>query len=194
MGKGGMRCGAGRPSRHVKAEHCRSIDVLRFQREGLLRSGTSTGWAWTDRDTGEQVASIGLRGGDGHLTLIYTLNGADMHQHVPVEQTPCTYGGTRAWFNCPRCAKRVALLYLRANGFACRRCQRITYASRSDDAIDRTWRRQSKLETRLGLHWKRPKGMHRATRDRLIAEIHACEELREHELASCVATHMLHLA
>ena len=194
MGKGGMRCGAGRPGWHVKAEHCRSIDVRRLHREGLLRSGVATTWAWTDKATGERLAAIGLRAADGTLTLAYSLNDKPTHQWVPLERTPCHYGGSRPWFNCPRCRRRVAVLYLRASGFACRRCQRLTYASRSDDAIDRTWRRQAKLEARLGPHWKRPKGMHRATRDRLIAEIFACEETRERELAGYVASHMLYLA
>ena len=189
MGKGGMRCGAGRPSWHVKAEHCRSIDVRRLHREGLLRSGVATTWAWTDKATGERLAAIGLRFADGTLTLAYSLNDKPTHQWVPLERTPCHYGGSRPWFNCPRCQRRVAVLYLRASGFACRHCQRVAYASQSDEVIGRSWRRQAKLEAKLGPDWQRPKGMHWQTRERLLEGIFRCAQVRDCALAHYVATH-----
>src|SRR6476661_5482427 len=52
-----------------KAEHCRSIDVNRFHREGCLRPGWSGGWQWS-RD-GEKVASITLRAEADRLHLSY---------------------------------------------------------------------------------------------------------------------------
>lgn len=183
MGKGGMRYGAGRPGWQVKAEHCRSIDVRRFQRENLLRPGVTTAWAWTDSETGERRASIGFSVADHHVTLRFSINDSPMRQHVPIKRTRCNYGGVRPWFLCPRCSRRVALLFLRTNGFACRHCQRVAYASQSDDLCGRTWRRQAKLEARLGPHWQRPKGMHHRTRERLLGAIFACEATREDALA-----------
>ena len=50
--------------------------------------------------------------------------------------------------------------------FACRHCQRIAYASQSDDAMGRAWRKQAKIEEKPGPNWTRPKGMHDATRER----------------------------
>lgn len=183
MAKGGMRYGAGRPGWHVKAEHCRRLDVRRWHRDGFLRLGTSTGWAWTDSETGERLASIGFSVADHHVTLSYSINDSPMTQHVPLDRTRCNYGGARPWFRCPKCSRRVAVLFLRANGFACRHCQRIAYASQSDDLCGRTWRRQQKLEARLGPNWRRPKGMHHRTRERLLDGIFACEEIREDALA-----------
>ena len=191
MGKGGMRWGAGRPGWHVKAEHCRSIDVRWLQREGLLRPGLATTLAWTDRDTGERLAAIGLHAAGDTLTLAFSLNEKPMSQQVPLERTPCHYGGSRPWFNCPRCQRRMAVLYLRASGFACRNCQRVAYASQSDDAIGRTWRRQAKLEAKLGPGWRRPRGMHRQTRERLLEGIFRCEEVRDDALAHYLASHIL---
>ena len=187
MGRGGMRFGAGRPGWNVKAEHCRSIDVRRVERENLLRAGVTTAWAWTDSETGERLASIGFSVTDDAVLLFYNLNDKPTRQTVPLERTPCHYGGSRPWFNCPRCRRRVAVLYLRASGFACRHCQRVTYASQSDDALGRTWRRQAKLEARLGEHWRRPKGMHHRTRERLLEGIFECEGAREDALASYLA-------
>jgi hypothetical protein len=184
-----MRCGAGRPGWHVKSEHCRRLDVRRWHREGLLRPGTSMGWIWTDRETGERLASIGVSVADERVTLRYSINDVPITQQVPLDRTSCTYGGTRSWFHCPRCTQRVAVLFLRANGFACRRCQGIAYSSQSEDMTGRAWRRQAKLEARLGPNWQRPKGMHRSTRDNLLDRIFACELVREEALARYLAAH-----
>ncbi len=183
MGAGGMRSGAGRPGWHVKAEHCKRIDIRRWAREGLLRPGVSSSWVWTDRETGEHLASIGFRAAEHSVSLSYSLNDVPMRQHVPVDRTTCHYGGERAWFGCPRCSRRVAVLYLRNSGFACRLCQRVAYASQSGDASDRAWRRQYKLEARLDANWQRPKGMHQRTHERLLDRIIDCEQQREAALA-----------
>ena len=70
------------------------------------------------------------------------------------------------------------MLFLRAGRFACRHCQRIAYGSQSGDVCDRTWRKQAKAGTKLGPNWARPKGMHAATRERLVLIILECEKLR----------------
>ena len=184
MGTGGMRYGAGRPGWHVKAEHVRRIDARRWAREGILKASCSGGWAWTDADTGEQVASIGYQSDGRTLTLAYSMNDKPMRQHVPILTTGCTYGGVRYWFGCPRCGGRVAILYLRTLGFGCRKCCRIAYASQSEDVIGRTWRKQHKAEAKLADNWQRPKGMHEATHERLVNIIIECEERKDVALAA----------
>lgn len=186
MGRGGSRVGAGRPGWLVKAEHCRSIDVRRFAALGVLKPG-SWGWEWRDPETKAQRASIGVLTASTGLRLQYALNGEPMSQHVPLARTACGFGGDRPWFLCPRCGRRVAVLYLRASGFACRHCQRVTYASRCVDAIGRTWIKQQKLERRLGEHWARPPYMHKATHRRIVRAIVACEEVRDDALAAYVS-------
>ena len=183
MGTGGSRYGAGRLATHVKAEHCRRIDVRRWQREGILRSGQVGAWQWTDPDTGKQTAVIGYQGNGNSVTLNYSLDGKPSMQVVWLDATACNYGGTRQWFKCPIRGERVAVLYLRAGRFACRHCQRIAYASQSGDPIDRTWRKQSKAEAKLGPNWARPKGMHAATHERILSIIFECEERRDAALA-----------
>lgn len=187
MGSGGFRLNAGRSGWHVKAEHCRQLDVRRWHRDGLLKPGTVSGWAWNNRETGKRLASIGFAAAEDHVSLSFAIDGAPMRQHVPLERTRCHYGGTRPWFQCPRCAGRVAVLFLRASGFACRHCQRVAYGSQSDDECGRAWRRQSKLEARLGDNWQRPKGMHHRTHLRLIEAIAACQQQRDGALAALVA-------
>ena len=187
MGTGGMRYGAGRPALHVKAEHCKRLDVRRLQRDGELRAGVSGTWAWCDAATGERTGTIGYRVGDGFVDLDYSIDGKPSGQRVEIVTTGCTYGGTRPWFVCPVRGERIAVLYLRAGRFACRHCQRIAYASQSGDVFDRTWRRQRKAEALLGEFGQRPKGMHQATHDRLLSIVRDCEQRRNAALIGFVA-------
>lgn len=185
MGTGGMRWGAGRPGWHVKAEHCRSIDARRWAREAILPGARSGGWAWWV--DGEKTGSISYAS-DGHaLTLSYSLSGEPIRQRVPILTSACTYGGRRYWFGCPRCGRRVAVLYLRNLGFGCRHCCRVAYASQSEDALGRAWRKQAKIERKLGDGWTRPKGMRQATYDRMLAAIRDCEERRDAALVLALA-------
>lgn len=181
--KGGSRYGAGRPARHAKVEHCRSIDIGRFSKANMLRPG-SWGWAWTDRETGKQLASIGVSCTPSGLVLDYTYDGRPISERIMVRRTPCHYGGSRPWFHCPRCDARVAKLYLRGGRFKCRQCHGLRYTSQSEDELDRCWRKQSKLEAKLGPNWSRPKGMHHATRDKLLEGIWACEAQRDDALVA----------
>jgi len=168
MGTGGMRSGAGRPAMHVKAEHCRRIDVRRWQLEGVLRNGCAGSWQWTDAATGERLAAIGYRSDGFSVALNYSIDGRDCSQRVRLAESLCNYGGKRPWFVCPVRGERVAVLYLRAGRFACRHCQRLAYASQSGDALARGWQRQHRIEAKLGDDWQRPKGMHHATHARLL--------------------------
>lgn len=181
MAKGGTRYGAGRPGWRLKAEHVQRIDVRRWHRAGTLRAGYAGTWAWHVGD--EPAGSIGYSAQEGGVTLQYSCDGNATTQRIVLDRTRCHFGGSRSWFVCPRCSARVAVLYLRGGRFACRRCQRVSYASQSEDHCARTWRKQARLEARLGKHWRRPKGMHRATHERLLDVIMACEDARYASLA-----------
>jgi len=52
---------------------------------------------------------------------------------VKILKTKCNFGGHRYWFECPifTCHKRVGILYLLNNRFACRYCYNLTYSSRN---------------------------------------------------------------
>lgn len=186
MGKGGMRCGAGRHGYKVKAEHLCRVDVREWARRGYLRGACAFTWSW--QRGGEPAGSIGVRvHGPDALTLNYTATVGDVRRDVTerltMVNTPCAYGGARPWFKCPCCARRVAMLYLRGGRFACRLCKRVAYSSQSDDALDRLWRRQDKIEKRLAPHWQRPKGMRHHTYARLWAGLMDCEARRDDALA-----------
>jgi hypothetical protein len=164
--------------------------VRRWQREGVLQPGCVGTWHWTDSDTGEERASIGFRSDQGAVTLRYSVDSKPCSQTVRLSESACNYGGARPWFVCPIRGERVAVLFLHAGRFACRKCQRIAYASQSDDLCGRTWRRQRMVEVKLGPNWTRPKGMHAATRERLLSNIRDCEERRDAALAGHLAVLM----
>lgn len=159
------------------------LDVREWARRGTLWLGYSGSWSWSNSHTGERTGSIGYRIEEGAAVLTYSLNGEPKVQRVPILRTACNYGGSRPWFTCPHCAARVALIYLRRGGFYCRQCAQVAYYSQSEDELDRSWRRQRKAEAKLGEYWARPKYMHRKTRERLMATIWQCEEMRDRALA-----------
>ena len=190
MGAGGMRCGAGRPGYKVKAEHLLRVEIGRWHRGGYLHAGRSFTWSWHRGD--EPTGNIGVlvQGADA-LVLQYMVGSdgqrRDGSQTIRLAHTPCNYGKSRPWFVCPVCQRRAGVLFMRAGRFACRRCQKVAYASQSCDLLDRLWRKQSKIESRLVQHWQRPKGMRQRTYARLIAVLLEGEERRENEFARFVA-------
>src|SRR6266481_9692801 len=117
-------------------ESCRSIDVLRWNKLGYLRSPRWFSWAWT-RD-GERVASINVETQRYSLTLKYRSRSygedwSDVEQRVAIAWTPCRFGGERPWFVCSvaangvYCGRRVTKLYGAGRLFACRHCYRLAY-------------------------------------------------------------------
>lgn len=97
--------------------------------------------------------------------------------------TQCKLGGTRAWWVCPCCSKRVAVLYGWGR-FQCRKCMDLHYLSQSETGGDRTLRRAGKLRRRLG--WEpgiinprggKPRGMHWQTYYQLQGRYHT-EEIK----------------
>lgn len=180
MGKGGYRSGAGRPAQYRKTSNFRHMDVRRLQRDGLLKDGMAYGWTWKD-DSGNETASISVRIEGGGVRLMYRIGGEhDVSEHVRLIETACNYGGGRMWFVCPYCGRRCALVYI-GRQVACRKCLKLRYPSQSDDDTDALWRKQRKLEAKLGGadYWRKPKGMHQTTFDRIRREIIELESKRD---------------
>lgn len=135
MGTGGTRCGAGRPGYRLKAEHTPKIDIRVWHKRGLLWDGGTNSWSWSRG--AESAGSIRYTVSSASIRLTYSVNGQDASQTISTTTTPCHYGGSRPWFSCPVCHHRAAVLYLRSGRFACRSCQRVSYASQSGSESDR---------------------------------------------------------
>lgn len=135
MAKGGARYGAGRPANRVKAEHILRVDIRAWHKRGLLWDGGANTWSWSRG--GESAGSIRFSVSEQSVRLTYAVNGLDASQTITRTSTPCHYGGSRPWFVCPVCQCRTALLYMRSGRFACRNCQRVSYATQSGTSHDR---------------------------------------------------------
>ena len=76
MGRGGSRCGAGRPAYRAKAEQLQRVEIGRWHRGGYLRAGSYFSWSWNRG--GKPTGSIGvLMHGEHSLALRYNITGDD---------------------------------------------------------------------------------------------------------------------
>jgi hypothetical protein len=163
MAKGGSRYGAGRTGYRVNSGNLRRVDIRHWQKYGYLTDGSYFQWQWT---LGAEVTGrMAVWTQAGAVRLSYSIGGRDSSQTIAMTNTKCHLGGSRAWFVCPRCHCRAAILYLRASRFACRHCQRVSYLSQSHTLIDRLGNRLQQLEQRLELG--KPKWQRWATFNRL---------------------------
>lgn len=99
---------------------------------------------------------------------------------------PCSLGGRRWSFVCPRTRRRCRTLYLPngASRFASRAAYRLAYQSQRDDGMDRRHAKLARLCRKVGGAYKglgaafpiRPKGMRRRTYDRLLGKWFAAED------------------
>jgi hypothetical protein len=183
MGTGGSRYGAGRPSWRRKCEHLFSLDVRYMQRRGYLRPA-SFNWRWTCN--GEPSGSVSITVEPERLTLNYqwTPNNSDPVSRSAafrLSHTNCYLGGVRPWLTCKWCYRRCAIIYgVSGDGyFACRRCLKLGYSSESEDMTGRLWRKQRKLEARLGDNYQKPKWMRMCTYDRIWTKINEVEETKD---------------
>jgi len=166
--------GSGRQGWRVKAEDCCRLDIRYLHRRGTLANGWHS-YSWNRG--GEPAGSITYIGNGGNsITLDYRTRDYDgewqpMRYDVQIVRTACNYGGSRPWFLCPSCRRRVAVLYLPGKLAACRKCYNICYSSQCEDFSSRAMRRMGKIEARLGGEYgefpTKPKRMRWATYERL---------------------------
>ena len=161
------------------------LDIRQLSRSGLLVPGNSFVWQWRTVNEAKK-AGISLRVEPHALVLSYRKGstGEVVEQRVQLETTLCRLGGQRCWFTCPRCRKRVAILYERGKAFACRQCCGLGYASQKEGVGDRSTRQANRIRKQLG--WPpgilneaggKPKGMHWQTYRRLKAEHDSCVQV-----------------
>lgn len=104
---------------------------------------------------------------------------------LELTRTPSGFGGSSAFWLCPRCGRRVRYLYFKDMGFSCRACCKLNYhcQQRTHDSIN--YARDGLKLAREKLRWEppfpvvpadfpyvvpdRPKGMHIRTYYRYLA-------------------------
>lgn len=65
----------------------------------------------------------------------------DFNISINLLETKCNYGGVRYWFECPRCKRRVGVIYLSPfrdySGWGCRKCFSLNYKSQRYGGIEK---------------------------------------------------------
>ena len=171
----------------------KSIDVRRWRREGRLRAGRQFSWSWTSG--GEPSGTINVRTEVDAVVLIYRVRSflaewKSPEQRVSITWTNCHFGGRRPWFTCSAhtngryCGRRVAVLYLAGESFACRKCYGLAYASQQGGLLFRNLRKAQSIRMRLGGNPDpcepfpaKPRRMHRRTYLLLRAQAEEAEAL-----------------
>lgn len=151
------------------------IDIRYLKKQGMLYGGHYTiSWSYG----GEPAGSATIRIVENKsMTVIYSWRRNSSEEWQPKEQTvrlahtACAFGGSRQWFLCPHCSRRVAVMVVSGANVSCRNCLQLTYASCNEDQIDRSWRKRDRIKAKLGGDdinvYVKPKGMHHRTWDRL---------------------------
>ena len=160
--------------RRDTTEDYKSLTIGSFYRAGYLKPGQrgTTRWYRGETTTGSlSWWTVGSMEQPAALALRYTVNDEWVRYDVPLEWTPCHFGGFRPWFRCPAvgCGRRVGVLY-GGRYFVCRHCRQLAYPSTRENALDRVRRKSDKIRERLGGSSQlfepfpgKPKGMHWAT-------------------------------
>lgn len=125
----------------------------------------------------KQVADLYPQNGAVYsMVMNYTQRGKRYEYDIILTPTKCNYGGYRYWFICPKCSRRVGVLY-HAGVLVCRHCINAPYKTQLMQPLDRLHKRVAAIRDRLGWqagiangHGSRPKGMHRTTYNRLVKE------------------------
>jgi hypothetical protein len=158
-----------------------TLDVRWLSRKGLLRSGVAATITFSRNNVVR--SSVGFStDSDGSRVTYRSANKAtepyNVDQRISLSSTACHLGGERNWFSCPKCFRRVAILYC-GRIVGCRTCLNLSYQSQNESGLDRMLRKGQKLNQALGSDtWflksgteRRPKGMHRRTYKRKSAEV-----------------------
>ena len=163
------------------------IDIRWLKKQGYLRP-TNFGflsWSCCNKQTG--YINYRMEADRMVLNYRYRFYGGewkDVEQTVLFDRTLCNYGGYRTWFLCPRCYRRVAVLYGAGKYFYCRHCYNLTYASQQQRFGDRMMRKARNIRRQMDpdntvfdLFPFKPKGMHWRTYNRLRQEAMRAETI-----------------
>ena len=122
------------------------------------------------------------QGNAKYIEVSYSYRSKPYQYSIQLSKTPCNYGHYRHWWLCPKCSKRVSVLYC-AGLYVCRHCIGANYGSQLQQPVDRIYSKLNALRERLGwqvgiIHGigERPKGMHHSTYERLINEYEQLEQ------------------
>ena len=102
-------------NKQTTLEETKRIDIRYMRKQGLLKPSAMGSLRWTRG--GEPNGDIRYFCHQNYLQLNYRYreNGGEwqpIEQRIHFDRTFCHYGGERLWFLCPRCNRRVGVLWV----------------------------------------------------------------------------------
>ena len=177
--------GSGQTGEKILTSQMTELDVRTLYRSGfiekLARLPTNKQLEGTDKSREVHLLVNAQQMSFSYFHIGYSSERHPIRIVIKFDWTPCYFGGRRLWFLCPKCGRRVAILYGGKN-FYCRICRNIAYPSENEAKPNRLLRKANKIKKRLkcepGVQSKiifKPKGMHQKTFDRLRRQVEILE-------------------
>ena len=178
--------GSGRTGEKILTSQMSELNVQTLYRYGLVeilrRSPTDK-----QLESRDESGKVHIRVSAQQMFIHYFYMGYNGNRHpirivIKFVWTSCYFGDRRLWFLCPKCRRRVAILYGGGKHFYCRICRKLAYPSENESEPNRMLRKANKIKKRLkcepGVQNKimfKPKGMHQKTFDRLRRQVEILE-------------------
>lgn len=122
-----------------------SVNVLPVLKAATRKpAGAYVGFAQTSRRT-----SVGCSVDLGEGTFALMRDGLNVLL-VALEASACRLGGRRWWAQCPRCHRRIGVVYLTTPTLGCWKCLRLRFISEGLDRKTRLALRVRKIKRELG--------------------------------------------
>lgn len=167
-------------------ENSLPLDVRNLARKGFLKAGSVFTQRWIRGMSSSAITGVAT---GNEVVLLYKQRRGEseweqVEQRLSLTWTPCNYGGERPWWSCPKCGKRIAVVYGAGKHFACRHCYQLAYGSSRESHSDRALRKAQNIRQKLGGSASlmeqfpvRPKGMHHDTYWRLATQYREAENM-----------------
>jgi hypothetical protein len=197
-----------RPRQRVCLENGLKLDLNALMRQGCVVAGADSVFsiAWSNSYGGEEVATsaqatASMRSHEGHLRI--QIDDDDNEQMIVLTPRSRRLGGQQWYFVCP-VLNRCASVLWRPPGET-RFCSRqawgrwVAYASQFESPVDRAWRGQAKIKSRLigdcdPDEWDlppKPKWMRWQTYKQWVERFDDYEEILDQHFLRGAAMHML---
>jgi len=145
-----------RPCQRACLQNGLGLNLNRLVRRGFIQPGAHTecGISWTNRYTGEQIASgIIMADMGGQDEGRFRIQIGQLDQRINLVSHPRHFGSRQWYFVCPFMNRRVSVLWMPpgAREFACRQHwgRRVAYASQFLGRDDRAHQGKEKIKSRL---------------------------------------------
>lgn len=150
--------GSGRRGYSRKLEDWLTVDIRELRKGGHLRRPGASVTCGLYSASGNLLASVRLIITPGRVWFTWQTRAPssseswrDERRTVDIDHAPCNFGGTRSWFICPQCSRRIAAVYVDGSELGCRHCLDLAYESQSETLADRARRRERKIRRKLGM-------------------------------------------